>query len=315
MTLESLLNHENIGRIRFDEPLRNHCYWHIGGAAWAMVEPESVEHVANLRRFLSCADIPWMTVGDGTNLLFDDAGFDGVVIKISRALSVMTIDGRRIDAQAGVWIPWMARASARAGLTGLEHTIGIPGALGGLVAMNGGSLQQSIGESIVSVSVVDASGAVIEMSKEDCEFDYRSSALQRMDVIVVGARLELQPADARQVRRKMLEILQGRRRNFPLKTPNCGSVFVRDMDMYNRFGPPGKVIEETGLKGLRVGDAEVSHRHANFIVNKGRATSADVLELIRQIRERVHERTGMWLRCEVRHVSPQGRTRSAHEAL
>lgn len=305
----------DIGVCRLQEPLSRHCYWRIGGPADVLVEPTDAGQLA---RALALADrhgAPVVIYGDGSNLLFDDAGVRGMVIRIGRAMASLNIQNQTIEAQAGVWAPRLARRAAQAGLAGLEHIVGVPGTLGGLVVMNGGSLQQSIGDVIRRVQIVTRQGAIQNLSPEECRFAYRASALQGAEAVVVSARLELPPGDSAAIRTRMLEILRERRQKFPLKQPNCGSVFVRNLEMFDQFGPPGKVIEETGLKGLRIGDAQISHKHANFIVNLGAARSADVLELIRAIRRRVFDRVGHWLTCEARYVSPDGRIIPAHEAV
>ena len=303
------------GELLVDEPLRNHGKWRIGGPADLLVQPQSVEQVARLRQYLHDRAIAWVVIGEGSNLLFDDAGFRGVVIKIGRPLSAFGIQGRRVWAESGIAVPRLARAVGLAGLTGIEHTIGIPGTLGGLIIMNGGSQRKGIGDVVRWVEAMDRQGELHRKNRHECGFAYRRSVFQELDWIVVRTELELEPGDAVAIRQEMLAILRERRRKFPQRLPNCGSVFVSDPAMYGRFGPPGKVIEDTGLKGRTVGGAQVSHQHANFIVNTGQATAQDVRELIRQVRVAVHERIGMWMNCEVRYVTAEGSVRPVHELL
>ena len=202
----------------------------------------------------------------------------------------------------------------RAGLAGLEHIIGIPGTLGGLVLMNGGSQRRGIGENVQRVWVVDRDGHEQILSREACQFSYRHSALQGTGSVVVQAELECQRSEPALIRRAMLADLRERRRKFPRKQPNCGSVFLSTGAMHASVGPPGRIIEEAGLKGTRSGHAEVSARHANFIVNLGGATSRDVLNLIAHIRRVVFERIGFDLCCEVRYVTTAGAIIPAHLA-
>ncbi|NQU06511.1 MAG: UDP-N-acetylmuramate dehydrogenase, partial [Calditrichaeota bacterium] len=239
----------------------------------------------------------------------------GVVVKISKRMSSYSIEGTCVKAQAGVWMPCLSHAVGNMGLTGLEHTIGIPGTLGGLVVMNGGSQHKCIGDVVQEVNVINSEGQIRSLSREDCEFSYRSSAMQKSGLVVTNVELEVKRDKRQRIRREMLELLRERSEKFPLKTPNCGSVFVGSKEMHESFGQPGRVIEETGLKGLRVGGAQVSHKHANFIVNLGGATSADVLKLIGSIRQAVYNRTGIWMKCEVRYVSPDCQILPAHEVL
>jgi len=296
----------DVGRIARDEPLARHSSWQIGGPADLLVEPSASEQIATLVRFARQHQFPLLTIGQGTNLLFDDAGLRGIVLKLGQRFSRITVDGRRILADGGAWVPRLARLAMRAGLTGLEHTIGIPGTLGGLVLMNGGSQRQGIGERVRRVWIVDAEGNERQLSCAECGFAYRHSALQGTGAVVVRVELECPPGEIREIRRAMVVDLRERRRKFPRKQPNCGSVFLSTSEMHATVGPPGRIIEEAGLKGTRIGRAEVSSRHANFIVNLGGASSSDVLALIDLVRRRVFERIGFDLRCEVRYLTPEG---------
>jgi UDP-N-acetylmuramate dehydrogenase len=303
-----------VGELYRNEPLCNHCSWRIGGPAEILAEPKDAEQLRKILHVTAAYKIPVIVIGHGTNILFDDAGLRGLVVKIGDRMSEYSIEGKQVHAGAGVWMPRLAHAVGNKGLTGLEHAIGIPGTLGGLVVMNGGSNNRRIGEVVKEVHVMNRRGQSSHFSRQDCRFSYRSSALQKSGLIVTEVEMELERGEPRAIRSQMLEILRVRDEKFPRKIPNCGSVFLSNTRMYERFGPPGKVIEETGLKGLRVGDAQVSHKHANFIVNLGGATSANIVELIHCIRERVYDRTGFWMDCEVRRISPEGLILPAHEA-
>lgn len=304
---------QDIGTTRFDEKLSRHCSWQIGGAADLLVEPSSISQIKTLSRFVSRHRLPLVVIGQGTNLLFDDAGVRGVVLKLGRRLSRIEIEGERISAEAGAWVPQLSRLAMRAGLSGLEHCIGIPGTLGGLVLMNGGSQRRAIGENIRRVWLVDPDGELREMSAADCGFSYRHSLLPGRGV-VVRSELLCPAGEVADIRRRMVCDLRERRLKFPRKIPNCGSVFLSTREMHASVGPPGRIIEEAGLKGLRIGGAEVSRQHANFILNRDGATSADVLALIAQVRSRVFDRIGFDLRCEVRCVNPAGQILPADQA-
>jgi len=302
----------NLGTLLFDEPLARHASWKIGGPADVLVEPGSAEQVAAVVRFAREHNIPLVTIGQGTNLLFDDAGLRGIVMKIGAQMSEIVIENGTILAAGGAWVPQLARLSMRAGLSGLEHCIGIPGTLGGLVIMNGGSQRKGIGDNVRRVWVVDAQGEQNILSREECAFSYRHSALQGSGAVVVRAELECPPGDIREIRREMVCDLRARRHKFPRKQPNCGSVFLSTSEMHASVGPPGKIIEEAGLKGTAIGAAEVAHEHANFIVNRGGASSLDVLRLIAHVRSVIRQRLAFELNCEVRYVSPQGEIMPAH---
>lgn len=288
-------------------PLKRLCHWRIGGPADYLVEPRGAEETARALEIAADADRPCLVIGHGSNMLFDDMGYRGVVVKIGGRFGKFGFDGTSVRAQAGVWTPELARVCAGRGLGGLEHAVGIPGNLGGLIFMNGGSMRRGVGERVEYVDILDERGRTRRLSAEECCFSYRHSVFQHKNWVILGARLRLDQSDAETVRRGMLAVLAERRGKFPLDFPNCGSVFSNDDALYRQYGPPGMVIDRLGLKGTRVGDAEVSRRHANFIINRGNARSADVFELVRRIRARVLEKTGFTLKCEVRYASPEGR--------
>ena len=295
-----------IGKTYLGEPLAHHNSWQIGGPADLLVEAETVEQVSKLVKFVRANQIPLVVIGQGTNVLFDDAGVRGVVLKFGANFSSCEIDENRITAEAGVWVPQLARQAMRAGLVGLEHCIGIPASLGGLVQMNGGSRRKGIGENIRQLWIIDHAGEQKVLSRSECDFSYRSSSLQKTGSVVVQVELECVSGSIAEIRREMLCDLGERRRKFPRKIPNCGSVFLSTGAMHESVGPPGRIIEQAGLKGFRIGAAEVSRQHANFILNRGDARSADVLRLISHIRQTVLQQIGFKLSCEVRYVSPLG---------
>lgn len=313
MSIGEDLRQANVGLLKTSEPLSRHCTWKIGGPADILVEPHDSNQIARIVRYLKKNKLNYIVIGEGSNLLFDDSGFRGVVIKLGRQMSGFAIEGEFVRAQAGVAVPRLARAVGLAGLSGIEHTVGIPGTLGGLVAMNGGSQRKNIGDVIDSVNVIDINGDMETLNRTECGFSYRSSVFQSAPMVIIAVRLRLEYGDTEYIRKQMLHVLRTRSAKFPRHIPNCGSVFSSTTDMYNTVGPPGKLIEEAGLKGCRMGDAEVSRLHANFIVNKNSAGSSDVLRLIKKIREDVHKNTGFWMPCEVKYVMPNGHVKAAHE--
>ena len=304
-----------LGDVRLDEDLRAYSRWRSGGRADLVVAPRDKEGVSRLLSYFYVQDIPWAVVGEGSNLFFDDAGVRIPLVQIGAALSAVCVEGNLVRADAGAWAPGVALKAMRAGLGGIEHTIGIPGTFGGLVLMNGGSLRQGIGEHIVEVEIAERDGTMRSISAHACGFAYRRSTLQDRGAIVLGATLELTPRERAPMRRRMIDIMASRRRRFPRDLPNCGSVFVSDPALYATFGPPGAAIEIAGLKDARKGDAMVSPQHANFIVNLGNASSADILALIQRVRDTVAARTGHSMRCEVRFMNSDGEVREVHDWL
>lgn len=301
--------------LRSNVPMASLGRWRIGGPADLVVTPADAIALAHTLRLIRETGVPHVIIGDGTNLLFDDAGFRGVVVRVGRAFAdcIISPDGL-VQAGAGMWVPSLVRRVVSAGLSGIVHAIGIPGTLGGLAVMNGGSQRKGIGEHIVHVDAMDYDGHIHRIAQKDLGYAYRTSSLQDGRLVVIGVTLQLTPGDRDALRRESIEILAARRAKFPKVRANCGSVFVSDPKLYALIGPPGEAIEKVGLKGFSSGDAQISPDHANFIVNNGRAGSADVLALVREARRRVAERTGIAMDAEVRHIDADGTIRAAHEA-
>lgn len=278
---------------RQDEPLAAHSTFGIGGPARLFAEVRSVEEIVQVVRECLHRNERYLVIGKGSNSLFDDRGYDGVVIlnRIDR----VTEEGGRYSAGAGASFSLLGIRSARAGWTGLEFASGIPGSVGGAVVMNAGANGQETSGSLVSVEWIDAAGELMIKPREELQFGYRTSPFQGGREIVIAAHFQLQRGD--EARRRQIEIVNDRRKSQPYGVPSAGCIFRN---------PPGesagKLIDQLGLKGMRVGGAEVSTCHANFIVNRGGATSADVLELIQLIKARVREVSGVELCEEVRLV-------------
>lgn len=295
------------GGVRLNVDLKQLSRWQIGGIADVMVEPSSVEELCTLRAFIAREQLPSIIIGDTSNLLFSDDGLRAICIRIGGRMSSLMSDGETVIAEAGVWVPYLARRVMQAGLTGAEHVCGIPGSLGGLICMNGGSQRKGIGSAVMEVTAVDVSGIAYTLSQAECRFGYRTSAFQTNNAAIAIARLYFERSvDHAAVRREMLSILSDRNRKFPRKQPNCGSVFKSNPAMYAAIGPPGAAIEKLGYKGFRIGDAVVSPNHANFFVNAGIASSRDMVALITMVGDAVYEKTGYRMEPEVRLVTPTG---------
>lgn len=287
-----------------DEILSRHSNWKTGGEAHCYVEPNNISQIYKLFAFLKDEEIPFVTIGYGTNILFDDRGYEGVVIKIGSNLNKITFNGNNVVAESGIWVPCFARSLASKGKSGLEHIVGIPGSLGGLIVMNGGSQRRGIGENIVNIWSMDSDGSEKMYTKSDCCFGYRSSIFQSNNNIILKAELKLTQGNISDVRKLMLEIFKSRRGKFPKGYPNCGSVFLSNPAYYHQFGPPGMIIEKLGLKGLQKGMAQISPQHANFIINLGGATSSDIQYLIKYAHQKVIDELGLNLVPEVKYLHP-----------
>ena len=281
--------------------------WRIGGLASLVLRPRSTSQISRLRAAMHDLGLHHMVIGQTSNLLFSDQGLAVPCLQVGPWFGEQTWHGDTVTVEAGAWVPGLARNIMQNSLTGAEHICGIPGTLGGLIVMNGGSQRRGIGENVVWVESVDAWGKIHRLSQAECGFDYRRSKFQTSDQVVTRACLRFEPGNRREIRAKMLSILADRRRKFPRKQPNCGSVFKSNPAHYSDYGPPGKIIENLGFKGRRRGDALVSPHHANFIVNSGAATARDVIGLIRDISNAVLQNTGHLMETEVIFVTPDGR--------
>lgn len=294
------------GGVLRDIELSALSWWQIGGRADLLLRPSSANEVSSLMNWFASRGIQPLVIGQTTNLLFDDAGLRVPCIQIGKSMAQVRIEGPDVHADAGIWVPAVARRLMQAGLGGAEHICGIPGTLGGLIFMNGGSQRKGIGSHIAMVESVDREGTIKRRNAGDCKFAYRRSIYQTNQEVITGTVMRFRFRPSGEIRTEMIKILAERRRKFPRKQPNCGSVFVSDPANYEQHGPPGAIIEKLGFKGRRYGGAQVSPLHANFIVNTGGARSIDVLNLIHQISRSAAKELGASLRAEVRYVAPDG---------
>jgi len=278
-----------------DEPMSRHTSFRIGGPADALLVPRSVEDIQSIVRFALESSLPLTIVGNGSNLLIRDGGLRGLVMKIGDNFARIETCGTRCCAQAGALLRDVSRSVGDATLSGLEFAIGIPGTLGGAVIMNAGAYGGEMKDVIREVTAIDNEGELRRMNPEDLQFGYRRSVLQQTEWIVADATMELAPGDSEAIEARLADLTRQRESKQPLEMPSAGSVFKRPPGGY-----VGPMVEELGLKGFRIGGAQVSPKHAGFIVNAGEATASDVLDLIAHVRARVQERFGVWLDTEVR---------------
>lgn len=276
--------------LRENAPLREYCSMRVGGPARLAAFPETAEELAALLR----AGGRRVVLGGGSNVLFPDEGYDGTVIFTTR-LCGLTADGCTLSAQAGVPLSAAARRALECGLGGLAFAYGIPGTVGGGVYMNAGAYGGQIADCLVRATLLDAAGEPRVVPASELALGYRSSALMGGDWTLLSADFALVPAPPEEIRAEMERNMQARREKQPLEYPSCGSTFKRPPGQY-----AGALIERCGLKGCTVGGAQVSEKHAGFVVNRGDATSADVRALIAHIQRVVAEKTGVLLECEVR---------------
>lgn len=275
-------------------PLASYTTFGIGGAADYLVMPETEEALINLIGYLRRQEIRFFLCGNGSNLLFDDKGYRGVVILTKKLRSFRIVD-TVMEAAAGASLIAVAAAAAHASLSGLEFASSIPGTVGGALFMNAGAHGGEMKDVVLSSRYLDAEGRIREITEHS--FSYRSSLFQENGGIVLSCRLGLHYGRPDEILCKISENRKKREDTQPVKMKSAGSVFRRTESCI-----PAKLIDEAGLKGLSVGDAAVSEKHAGFIVNRGNATAADVLSLIEKIRERILLQYGKELVCEIRYI-------------
>ncbi|WP_295617584.1 UDP-N-acetylmuramate dehydrogenase [uncultured Intestinimonas sp.] len=286
--------------LRENEPMERHTTFRIGGPARLMALPKTREEAAAAVRVARAHGIVPFFLGNGSDLLVSDKGYPGFIIKAVGGLTDLTVEGNKIRAGSGVLLSTLSRAALEHGLTGLEFSNGIPGSLGGAITMNAGAYDGDMSMVVRSVDFVDGEGALKTLSGADLDFAYRHSAFSDGRRLILGAELELAPGKPDQIQALMDDLWNRRRHKQPLDKPSAGSTFKRPQGYF-----AAALIDECKLKGARVGGAEVSKKHAGFIINAGGATSADVLALARQVQETVLRETGVALELEVRFLGEE----------
>lgn len=277
---------------RLDEPLATHTTMRVGGRARYFIEPMTDAQLREALRGVRECGVPLYVLGGGANLLVADAGVDGAVLSLRR-FDACAVSGTRLRAGAGHGIGSLVNKAAEAGISGLEAVIGIPGVVGGGLAMNCGGRHGDIGPRVVWARAYDREGAERRFTRDACGFRYRASRLA--EFIVVEAEFEGVAGSPADIKARTREILDEKAATQPLGDRNAGCIFKN-----SPAGPAGQLIEQAGLKGLRIGQAEVSPKHANFIVNLGGATAADVLALAERVRQSIRERLGVELEMEIK---------------
>ena len=258
------------------------------------LRPESEEELIKAIALLKDKSAPFMLLGNGSNLLVSDKGYDGVVISLENLSEISLEDGTKIRAQAGALNSKIASFAKENSLAGFEFAAGIPGTIGGAMIMNAGAYGGEMKQITVSVRAITPSGEVKELPAETCDFGYRTSALKREGYVVLSALLQLNKGDVKEITDLMTELALKRKEKQPLEYPSAGSTFKRPEGYF-----AGKLIEDAGLRGFSVGDAAVSDKHCGFVINKGEATSTDIYRLIKEVQKRVLEDSGVSLEPEV----------------
>ncbi len=279
------------------EPLSAHTSFRIGGAARLFVTVDTLDTAVAVWKLCHEQNVPMLVLGSGSNLLVRDEGFDGVVIHPLAGADGIVIDGTTVTAHAGVPLSKLCTAVCEAGLSGLEFAYGIPGAVGGAAYMNAGAYGGELADTVTAVTAIMADGRVTTVEPDCLDWGYRHSAFMEWELLIWSVTFELTPAEPTAIREKMDGYLAARREKQPLEYPSAGSFFKRPTGYF-----AGALIEQCGLKGFAVGGAQISEKHAGFVINRGGATCADVLALCEAVQARVWDTHGVQLEREVQLV-------------
>ena len=283
---------------KLNEPLSKHTSFKIGGDALIYLSVENEEQIKEIVSKCIELDIKYYILGKGSNVLFSDNGFEGVVISTSEKFNeIRRISENEIECDAGVKLSALCNYALENSLTGFECLYGIPGTVGGAIITNAGAYGSEVSDVAVEVNHIDNNGQFGSFIGDEIEFSYRHSAYEDNGFIICSVVFVCEKGEKSEIKAKMDELIEKRKDKQPLEFPSAGSTFKRPIGGY-----AAALIEEAGLKGLSVGDAEVSTKHSGFVINKGAATCKDTLELIKQIKEKVYEHSGIMLECEVRIV-------------
>ena len=285
------------GHVLIDEPMSRHTTFRIGGPADYFVTPSEKEEVRAVIELCRSEGIPYYVMGNGSNLLVGDKGYRGVIIQIFKEMNGIRTEGTKITAQAGALLSKIAAAAYEAELSGFEFASGIPGTLGGAVRMNAGAYGGEMKQVLKSADVLTTEGEVLTLPAEEMGLGYRTSIVSKMDYVVLEAVIGLEKGEKDEIRAKMDDLKERRVTKQPLEFGSAGSTFKRPEGYF-----AGKLIEDAGLRGFRVGDAQVSEKHCGFVINRGKATAAQVRELMDQVIERVEKNSGVRLEPEVKKI-------------
>ncbi len=294
--LENMARKKGCAVLR-EEPMSRHTTFRIGGPADLFLTVPEEEALAALLQEAANLEIPLFPLGNGSNLLVSDKGIRGAVFTLDGSFRKIESKGEFLICGAAAQLSAVSTAAAEHSLTGAQFLCGIPGSVGGAVLMNAGAYGGEIGAILVQARHIFPDGTIGSFSSEEIGFSYRHTVYMDNGAIILGAQLRLAPGNAEQIRSEIRELLRKRREKQPLEYPSAGSIFKRPAGHF-----AGALIEQCGLKGTRIGGAQVSEKHAGFIINRGGATCADVLALISLIQERVLHETGIALECEVKRV-------------
>lgn len=280
--------------VKYSEVLKDYTSFKLGGPCTALILPTKKEEVYTTVKLCKEYNIPFFILGNGSNLIVKDGGFKGVIIKLTSMKNIQ-VEGNKITAESGATLGMVSSVALKNNLKGMEFASGIPGTVGGSISMNAGAYGGEMKDIVESAKVLTESGDIINLSRDELEFSYRTSTVQRHQYIVLEATFSLESGNGEEIK-NLMNNLNGRRKDKqPLNYPSAGSTFKRPEGYF-----AGKLIEDAGLKGLSVGGAMVSEKHAGFIINYNNATANDVITLIKKVQEKINEKYGIVLEREVK---------------
>lgn len=292
--MKTLQEEQGIGHVLVNEPMRHHTTFRVGGPCDWMIVPRTEEEIAQAVRTVQARELPWMILGNGSNLLVKDGGIRGAVIRIAENYSDITIEDNRLSAQAGALLSDVAEQTVSASLAGFEFASGIPGTVGGAMVMNAGAYGGEMKDITTAVRIYDGT-EIRTIPAADMGFAYRHSNVLSNGWIVLGAEFTLQPDHADDIRARIDDLTAQRESKQPLEWPSAGSTFKRPEGYF-----AGKLIDDAGLRGFRYRDAQVSEKHCGFVINRGNASCADILTLIESVQKAVLEEHGVQMEREVK---------------
>lgn len=295
-SIEEIVGSENI---KLDELMKKHTTFKVGGPADILVYPSTYEMVKKVIAACKANNVEYFLMGNGSNLIVKDGGFRGVVIKVDH-LNEIKVSDSFVTAQCGAVLSSVAKAALENSLTGLEFASGIPGYIGGAVAMNAGAYGGEMSHVLEKVLVINNENNIIELTIDELELGYRTSAILKYGYIVLETTMRLTQGDKDEIKTRMNELAVQRRTKQPLEYPSAGSTFKRPVGYF-----AGKLIQDAGLRGASVGGAQVSEKHSGFVINTGDATASDILNLIKHVQDEVYKQFGVELHTEVRIIGEE----------
>jgi UDP-N-acetylmuramate dehydrogenase len=295
--LEKLQKLIGEAKVLANEPMASHTTFRIGGPADYFVMPETVEELRDILALCKEEGLPYFILGNGSNLLVGDKGFRGVVIQLYKNFDGLSIEGTKVTAKSGAMLIRVAKEAGKAGLTGLEFASGIPGTIGGAMVMNAGAYGGEMKDVVTAVTVLTKDGYIKTLTGSEMNFRYRGSVVEDEGYIVLEAVMELKEGNLEEIQARIDELSLQRRTKQPIEYPSAGSTFKRPEGYF-----AGKLIQDANLRGYQVGGAQVSEKHCGFVINAGGATAADVMQLMKDVSDKVNAQFGVTLEPEVKRI-------------